>query len=1017
VLGLVSARARRRPGRWLLSALGIAIAAAFAGAVAVESTIVGDRAARAVLLGLSPLERAVRVTFAGPVTPSVERSARSALSGLGDALERGTPTEVLLVSPVRLGGVLVRPVAVAPLGRWAPKGSATALGPCTARSCPVLAAGGVVPATLAAYGVRFRVAGPARLRSAVPLGFPAGSAGEPPVLLTGDIHGLRSIAALRGAYRTTSWVVPLAAGRLQSWQLAAVQARLARAQAGLAAAGDFTLAAPFDALARARGQASAAPRRLLLAGGGAVAALALFIVLAAGGLRDDQRRELGRLRTAGATVGQRGLFVVAESAWVAGVAVLAGAGAAVVAAAVLAAAAGGVPVGGTLAHGLVTWTVAVVAIGAWIAATAVLVLGTVAGGAGRIADTFAVAAAAALALALAVGAGGGTVLPVLLAPLCALAAGVVVARLAGVALRLAERGARRGPVPVRLALVGLARDRGAPSLAIAFLAVALGLGGFALAYRATLLRGTADQAAYRVPLDATVAPGADFTPPLQLASLARWQALSGGRVLPVRRTQASYVSGAASVTVPALGVPAAGLRMIHGWRASWSAVPPARLGRRLVPAGPARVPGPRLAPGGGSLALAVASPALAVTVLADLRDPSGFVRQVVLRGVRGRSGVGGLRGGAVRVARTPPGAWELEALELDEPSGLQATNGHQNAENPAAATQGAATVRLGPLVVAGSGGGFVGRRVRLGGWRGVGAASVVRGHGGERAGGGVRTSGGDLAGGGELAVVRFAETGVPGIVRPVQPSDRRPVPVLADPQTAAAAGAGGRLELTVDGLPVSARVAGVVRGFPTVGPGAGGVVVADEATLAGALDAPQPGQGRADELWIATGHVDRLRRALASGRFASLDVAFRDALQRRERAAPIARGVLGTLIAAAVVCAVLAVIGLLVALLGPGRDRSVERDLTEQGLGPRGLRAELQLRLAIAAGLGVLAGAGLAVLLTRLAVAGVRAAATGASPQPPLATIVPWGELAAAALAALVVLLVCNRIAGRLALR
>jgi hypothetical protein len=44
----------------------------------------------------------------------------------------------------------------------------------------------------------------------------------------------------------------------------------------------------------------------------------------------------------------------------------------------------------------------------------------------------------------------------------------------------------------------------------------------------------------------------------------------------------------------------------------------------------------------------------------------------------------------------PPGRWELEALELDEPTGVAITNGHQNGENPAAATQSATRVALGP---------------------------------------------------------------------------------------------------------------------------------------------------------------------------------------------------------------------------------------------------------------------------------------------------------------------------------
>ena len=133
-----------------------------------------------------------------------------------------------------------------------------------------------------------------------------------------------------------------------------------------------------------------------------------------------------------------------------------------------------------------------------------------------------------------------------------------------------------------------------PSLAIAFIAVAVGLGGFALAYSSTLIRSAADQAADRVPLDALVSPGADFSTPLELAPLQRWQALAAGAVLPIRRTDANYTSGAGTVTVPALGVPAAGLIQIHGWRESDGSAPLAALARRLEPTGPVRLPGPML---------------------------------------------------------------------------------------------------------------------------------------------------------------------------------------------------------------------------------------------------------------------------------------------------------------------------------------------------------------------------------------------------------------------------------------
>jgi hypothetical protein len=228
--------------------------------------------------------------------------------------------------------------------------------------------------------------------------------------------------------------------------------------------------------------------------------------------------------------------------------------------------------------------------------------------------------------------------------------------------------------------------------------------------------------------------------------------------------------------------------------------------------------------------------------------------------------------------------------------------------------------------------------------------------------------------------------------------------VLVDPQTAAAAGRGDRIGLTIDGLSVRARVVGVLRRFPTLAPGAAGFVVADEATLASALDAQLPGQGQADELWIASRHLEPLRTALSAGPFSQLAAAYRVDIQARLRGAPIAKAVLGTLSAATVLAAVLALLGLLVSMRGGAREERVERDLEAQGVGPAGLRRELRVRLLVTAGLGVAVGVVIAVLLTRLAVATVRAAGTVAVPRPPLVTVEPWGALvlwAAVVLAAL----------------
>jgi hypothetical protein len=962
---LAAARGRRRPVRWLLPALGIALAAAFAIGVAAQSQVAGDQAARSVLDKASPLDTEVRVTWQGPVTPSVEGQARALIRGLG----LGSPTEVVLMNPVRLGGVVVRPAAIAPLDRWLSGGAAASLGRCRPERCPMLlAGGGPVLSTLAAIGVRIQVAGSSSLRSAVPLGFVPSNAGAMPVLVTWDVTGLESLPGLSGLYRTSSWQAPLTAARLRAWQLADAENRLARSQAHLLLSGSqFSLSAPFTALDEARAQASLAPQRLLLAGGGTIAALALFIVLAGGGLRRDQQAELDRFRNAGARPRHCFLFVAAECGWLCAIALSVGAAVGIGAAALLASGEGE-PAGAILMHSVIT-PAGVITLGiGWLAAT-VLLGALVLVRSARLIDVLAVAAASALVAALAGSTGSDHAMALLLAPLCCLAVGVLTFRAAGVVLQGAERVARSGPVLPRLALVNLARSPGVPALVIAFIAVATGLGGFALGYRSTLIRSAADQAADRVPLDALVSPGPDFSTPLEVAPLQRWQALASGAVLPIRRTDANYTSGGETLTVPALGIPADGLTRIHGWRESDGSAPLPVLARRLEPTDPVRVAGPMLPAGTKWLSLRASSQGLAVGVTADLRDPRGAIRQVAF-------GAAGADVASLR-APVPRGRWELEALELDEPTGLAITNGHQNGENPAAATQSSARVALGPLLALQASGRSL-LRVPVGAWRGVGAATTNA-----------------PGGGGTVAMVSFATSGTPGVLRPAQPTDTKPVPVLADQQTAASAGPGGRIALTVDGLPVTARVVGVLNRFPTLPSDSAGFVIADQTTLAAALDAQLPGQGRADELWISTGDPARLRAALESGALTQLDSSFRADIDHQLQDAPVAHGVLGTLIAATALSVLLAVAGFLTTLLGGSRDERVESDLDEQGVSPRGIRAELRVRLALVSVLGVIAGLGIAALLTRLAVASVRAAGTVANPRPPVVTVVPWAALAA----------------------
>ncbi len=312
-------------------------------------------------------------------------------------------------------------------------------------------------------------------------------------------------------------------------------------------------------------------------------------------------------------------------------------------------------------------------------------------------DLLALAAAGGLALALS-GAGAGPP-AVLVAPLGCLAAGLVLFRLVGLVLRVGERAVRAVGVPLRLALVNLARAPTAAAGAAAFLTVSVGFGVFALAYGATLDRGVADQAASEVPLDVTVSAGPSFAPPLALAPLARWQAIAGGPVLALRRTQASFASGPATATVPLLAIPAAGLRLVPG-------APDGSVG--LLAPGPVRKGGAAIPPGAVALRLRARATGIGVGLRAAVRGGAGAVTTVSF-GALGRAA-------RRRDARLPIGSTRLEALGDDELAGPGRVHRAADLGEPGGAGGSGATVTVVSVEAIGRGGRSVGR-LAISSWR------------------------------------------------------------------------------------------------------------------------------------------------------------------------------------------------------------------------------------------------------------------------------------------------------------
>ena len=105
--------------------------------------------------------------------------------------------------------------------------------------------------------------------------------------------------------------------------------------------------------------------------------------------------------------------------------------------------------------------------------------------------------------------------------------------------------------------------------------------------------------------------------------------------------------------------------------------------------------------------------------------------------------------------------------------------------------------------------------------------------------------------GGSLTLRYVIDMSQQAVLRPRQPFDDRRLPVVASPDVAASAGAGGALELSFGGQVVHARLVAVANRFPTTQDSGDSFVVADEASLASALGADDLPSAIPDELWLS----------------------------------------------------------------------------------------------------------------------------------------------------------------------
>jgi hypothetical protein len=543
--------------------------------------------------------------------------------------------------------------------------------------------------------------------------------------------------------------------------------------------------------------------------------------------------------------------------------------------------------------------------------------------------------------------------------LVAFVAAVVAVRALPPVLRALERLARRASVAVRLAALAAARDRGRTAATVSFLAISLATGVFALGYRASLVRGQRDQAAFsavsdlRVTERATTLTGQPNTLPLE-----RYAHLRGATATAVVRSDARMLGAAAGRDVALLGVPAARLPDLPGWRADFADAPIGTLAARLTPLGGYTFAGDPVPRGARRLSLPVTihGSSLSLTVIAQLTDGTFDFLSM------GRN----IGPGSLLLHADVPTTWggaRVVVVRLQTPTG-----------------EGAATLtgdtRLGQLTasVAGSTTHVVTDFSR--GWEPQQGAITGRG------GAGATTLLYSLRGSTRATGARRRQAGA-----------GEPVPAIVSRDVAAQAG-GRDLPLRLDsGATITIRPIARARLFPGT---TSSFAVADAGRLFRAINAETPGSAPPNEVWLrlrSGADQRRLLRTLRSPPFRLATVTSGSGIERTLKDDPLSQGVVWALLAASVLGLALGALGLALTVAAELADESGElRELEALGLRPSALRRQIRLRATLLAAIALLFGLAGGVGLTRLITELVAVTANATRPVPPLVAVQPWGQ-------------------------
>ena len=965
-LGLAGAGIRHRPLPWLLLCLGVALAVAFPVFAAGLRQESGIAAVTGTLDSLPPAERTVLAnTYRNLRGESAARLDEAIRSGLGDAGVNSI-ARALVYKPISIASTDVSLAALDRIDSRVRLLSGRLPSVCHPSRCEVLSIH--LPGVAETFDGKVRaerelgivVTGTAELTDQRLVGVGLIGA-DRPLLLGGAPERIADLSSLQLFGRTLGWFGTLDGRAIATAGVDSYTRALSALSDEVNLAGDGPLSViwPAQAVAAASARAAASADRFTVLGAGAGALqLGLCLVIAAW-LRRRQKLVGVLLVRRGASSAQITAVTLLQAVPAVVLGVLVGTGVAAVVVALRAADSGA-------GSGLAAAAAAVASVGPVLTALAVLAVAGVtavtrwpdgAAPAARYLTAFALVAAAlvpVLALSGGVGAaappGGAAGSPAGNSSAGPLAAIAVVASVVAVGLLtalvwppLVAIGRR---VPRVLTAVSstriIARRRPLlPMVTAGFLAASCCLLVFTAGYRESLRQSGEDQAAYQVPLDASIAPSARIASPLEALDGNRLREVAPGiAVRPVVTSPVTAFGGTPqAIVLPLTGVDPEALTAMHEFASTTGASEPAdTLAHDLSADRP---------PDGAAPIL----PADARQITLDVRGFDADIEMGIwLSTADGRQELVQLEGrGPELTARLPGGeAWVVQGLEIIESEFRLTRREHAAGEGNVDHQVTAGQLRIGRPRVDG--------RATDWDWSGWGSGQAK-----------VDTEPATAAGVVDVAY-RFGDARI--VITPgfVPSGSRPPLAVAVDPDTAARAGASGRLVLSVNGQSVRAQIVAVLPRFPGGGPH---FLVADRPTVVSLLNQVRPGTAFVSRVWIAVpdGSLGAVRDVLESSPASATTLSYRADLAREIIGDPVAIRSILLLVVAGAVALGLAMVAAGTAVRADVEESQVDRLALElDGVTPAGLRSRLVRRGLLVAVVGVPIGLAGGVALTVLGV-------------------------------------------------